>query len=244
MLNRLFLASTRIQRVLIAAGLAAFVGAPAADAALKKYEVRNRQLLHYTQTSPIAEYRTTTVGGTGVIDDSGADPVLVKLVFKSQGGATTIVPGLSGGFIHFRSANFRGPSTSGGHSGTGSTASTINWGNVDGYTTSGGTWCNAIPSFICELANVVLLETVTSQNISTNYDYGTWVFHGTGFGHVDTAGFVFRTGPTAAGNIQVTILGKQVNDGTVPALPLLGIGTVGLSLVSLAAAAVRRNRKS
>ena len=74
--------------------------------------------------------------------------------------------------------------------------------------------------------------------LSTNYDVGTWPFHGTGFLHPE--GYINRTGTVNLGNLVVFWRGKDLNDGTVPALPLLGIGAVGVSVFAMGIASIRR----
>ena len=127
--------------------------------------------------------------------------------------------------------------------GTGSTTdgSAINWGQVSGWTTSGGTWCNANPTYVCDLAQVGLNNTIPSQLVSTNYDWSIspWTFHGTGFTSV---GFLVRTSTDNLGNQTNIWRGGENQDGTVPAIPLIGIGAVGLSVFMMGLAGMRRNR--
>ena len=123
--NRFFLVSQRAKLFFLSLGIVAFV-APAASAALKKYEVRHRIQLNYSETSPKVELRSSAGTGVGLIDESGANPTLVKLVLTvGGGGRTTLVPSLTNGFIWYNQASIEGPS--GGQTGTGGTGSTINW---------------------------------------------------------------------------------------------------------------------
>ena len=59
--DRLFVASNRLKLFLVSLGIVAFT-APSASAALKKYEVRHRIQLHYSQTSPKVEIGIGAVG--------------------------------------------------------------------------------------------------------------------------------------------------------------------------------------
>lgn len=242
MLNRLFVVSVRLRVFLAGLGILGLI-APPADAALKKYALHGPSLIHYDNTSP----EVSTVdsqhnpGEVVLIDETGPSPVLKKLLSVAGSldntGVTVVVPQLSGGFIFIRQRSSAGPAPD--QSGTGSTASSINWGNVTGWTLTGGTFCHAIPSYICNLAARVELETVPPPLNSTNYDFGTWTFHGTGF---SLGEYISRTSTDATGNSQVVFRGSLRADGTVPALPLLGIGAVGISVIAMGAASARRRK--
>ena len=245
MRNRFLFASQRVRLFLVSLGIVA-LAAPAATAALKKYNVRRTQLLHYEDSSPHVEPRDLGGGGKAVVDDSGPDPVLLKLKWFPGGGggtSTTVVPQLSGGFIWYRANSWSGPGNN--QTGTGSTASSITWGDLTDWTVTGGAFCHAIPSYICGLVppigTIPLDETVDPGLASSHYDVGTWVFHGTGFSHPQ--GYITITALPAPGNLQQFWRGAEEPDGTVPALPLLGIGAVGVSVFAMGVASVRRRRQ-
>jgi hypothetical protein len=238
MQNRLFVVSQRMKLFLVSLGIVAFI-APSASAALKKYQVRHRIQLNYAETSPKVELRSSSGTGVGLIDESGASPVLTKLVLTTGGGGrTTLVPSLTNGFIWYNQASKEGPSN--GQVGAGTTGTNIVWGNLTGWTITGGTYCHAVPSYICDYAVAEEQATVTPDFLSNNYDIGTWTFHGTGFLDV---GYINRTGKTGLGNLQWFLIGIDKNDGTVPALPLLGIGAVGVSVFAMGVASIRRRKE-
>ncbi|MCH2173949.1 hypothetical protein MK489_24475 [Myxococcota bacterium] len=251
MFNRIFTLSVRLtgfmSALMMTLGVTSLSSSPA-EAALKKYSLNRSQLLHYLQTSPRAEYRSTTSAGVGLVSDDGnGSPVLKKFTIGAgtlaglPGGSTTITPGLSGGFIYYKATQFEGPPPV---TGSGAVDTSINWGNSASWSITGGIWCNSNPTYICDLAQVQLNATVPAELLSTDYDIGRWVFHGTGFTQPDeTDGFIWRTGPTAPGNIRYWIRGEGDQDGTVPALPLLGLGTIGVSVIAMGVASIRRNRK-
>ena len=242
MVNHLFIASQRIKIFLISLGLIVFV-APEASAALKKYEVRTRVLIMYAETSPIVEFiSSNSTPGPGLIDDSGANPILRKLVQVGRGGGrTTLVPGLTNGFIWFNGFTEQGPAPDQAGQGSTDAGSSINWGNLSGWTITGGTYCHANPAYICGLAAAVDEETVATAFLSGNYDIGTWTFHGTGF---DMAlPYVNRTAKNNLGNSMTFLRGAPDQDGTVPALPLLGIGAVGVSVFAMGVASIRRRKE-
>ena len=214
---------------------------PAATAALKKYEVRKQLMFHYAQTSPKVELRKVSGFGKGLIDEAaGPNPVLKKLITVTDGGRTVVTPPLSGGFIWFNEKSLSGPGPD--EVGTGSTASSIYWGDVESWSVTGGTYCNANPSYICSLALVVQDETLDPPVVSSHYDIGTWTFHGTGW-RSNLGGFVHRTGSTDDGNLMWNLWGTEAADGTVPALPLLGIGAIGASVISMGIAMIRRRKE-
>ena len=240
MRDRFFLVSHRVRLFLVSLGIVA-LAAPVATAALKRYDLNRSRLLHYATTSPHAEYQSENiVGSKAIIDESAGDPVLKKLLMISGGGGgvTVIVPGLSGGIIWFNQDSSQGPTNN--QTGTGSTASSISWGDVDGWTITGGTFCFAAPSYICSMADAAHEATADSFLNSTHYDLGTWAFHGTGFTHPE--GFVQRT-VEDPGNMQWYVRGGEAQNGTVPALPLLGIGAAGVSVFAMGVASMRRRRE-
>ena len=241
MRNRSFLVFDGVRLFLISLGIVA-LAAPAATAVLKKYEVRKTQLRHFENLSPHVEYRTWGAEGVGtaVIDESGANPVLKKLISIEDRSSTTSIPILPPVFIWYSKKIVSGPG--GDEIGTGSTSSSIAWGNVTGWTITGGTFCYATVSYICSLALAIHNATVDTVLSSDNYDIGTWTFHGTGF---SATPFVHETGTAGlgVGNLQWLLRGAEVADGTVSALPLLGLGAVGVSVLAMGIASLRRYRE-
>ena len=247
MTDRMFIFSQRLKLFLISLGIVA-LAAPGASAALKKYSVNRRTLTQYEGVSPSIEYISGNVEpflGVGLIDESGPEPILQKLIMVTGGGGgrTVLVPSLTNGFIFINSFSGEGPS--GGQTGTGSGTAdgqSINWGNLSGWTISGGTFCHSVPSYICDYAVAEDLGTVSGAFLSNNYDIGTWTFHGTGF--LQPGGYINRTNTTVNdGNSMFFIYGANDNDGTVPALPLLGIGAVGVSVFAMGVASIRRRKE-
>ena len=215
--------------------ICALATAPA-TAALKKYDVRGTTLTHFITASPEVErtFPDPKDPDVAVIDESGASPVLKKLLYLSDNHRTIIFPQLSGGFVFFSLKISEGPEAN--QTGTGSTASSITWGLATGWTLTGGQWCNSVPSYICTLGNVVSEATVDPFLESTAFDIGTWTFHGTGFRATPQVNFT----TVDPGNSMRIIRGALAQDGTVPAVPLVGIGAVGASLIAMAWSALRR----
>ena len=239
MSSRLFLFSHRVRLFLVALGIVA-LAAPAATAALKKYDVRKTRLLHYQATSPHVEFSIWPGGiGKAVIDESGANPALKKFIIVVDQPTTVIIPILGPECCLWYNQKFHtGPEAD--EVGSGSTASSITWGDVTGWTVTGGAFCHAGASYICSLLDAIHDETVDPVLVSDNYDIGSWTFHGTGF---TATPFVHETGASTLGNLQWLLRGTLAQDGTVPALPLLGIGAVGVSVFAMGVASLRRRRK-
>ncbi|MCH2171964.1 hypothetical protein MK489_14355 [Myxococcota bacterium] len=224
-----------------------FINSSPADAALKKYEQRRSNVLQFLTTSPRAEYRSVPSRGKAIIDDDGTGSPVLKKMLEGTGRAygvapqssTTLVPSLSAGFIFVKLTYVRGPA--GGTVGSGSTSSEIDWATTSGWTVTGGDWCNANPPYICDLARREYQETVSGVLNSLNFDIGTWIFHGTGY--TSDTGFILLTSPTSLGNMVQWTRGSLSQDGTVPALPLLGVGTIAVSVVAMGIASVRRRNR-
>lgn len=209
------------------------MGSVSADAALSRYGVRASSILAYSGTSPELDFLTTNArqGSRAVIDDDGGSgsPTLQKLV-RAVGGVsrTTSVPALSG-FIWTKSGTREGPTTD--QLGAGSVGGSIAWGFMDSWAISGGQFCNSVPSSICDLATREDDETVAPTLLSSKYDMHSWNFHGTGF---VAEPYIEQTSKVNNfGNIQIILRGPLDPNGTVPALPLVGIGAVGLSVFAM-----------
>jgi hypothetical protein len=121
-------------------------------------------------------------------------------------------------------------------SGATSAASTLRWGTVSGWTTTGSQWCNATPPIICTLAGIPQLGTSDPPNHSAFYDLDTWSFHGTGFTSQPVIHF-YRT--SGFGNSLFRYAGSRAPQALVPALSLLGISGAAIALAAAAAARKR-----
>lgn len=211
---------------------------PAAQAVLRRFEVRQLQVSQFDQLSPFPDFIKTPGEGTSVIDNDGGSgaPIVKRLQIVEGGGTTTSdLPGLSG-FIWFNPRTVEGPAAA--HTGAGDVTSTIDWGDVTGWTLTGGIWCHSVPSSICDLGVAIDNETVPAPLLSSHYDIEGWIFHGTGF--TPTAAYVSRTAIMGLGNLVVFLRGTEAQNGTVPALPLIGVVTAGASIIAAGLAAMRR----
>lgn len=209
-----------------------------AFSALRKFDVRAQTLIEIEVASPRIDFRSNAGVGTAVIDETGPSPILKRFVQVRGGGSSTISAPTLSGFIFLRGRDKQGPTQP--QTGTGSTSDVIEWGDVTGWTISGGQFCHSVPSTFCDLAMRQDSATVSPELLSTHYDIRAFIFHGTGFVGQPWVFTSSRSGDL--GNTQYIYRGPNAQDGTVPALPLLGVATVGLSVVALGISAVRRKR--
>jgi hypothetical protein len=219
------------------------------DAALEKYDVTFQGSVNSNNVVPNPNSGKPVINAeqsVALVDSAaGPNPVLRKFVRAVDFTITTVVPGLA--IALFSSSNYReGPGVlaqiHGGSvppfTGTGSTATNVRWGVVSGWTITGSTWCNSNPGVICVLGMMADQATTEPRFNSTFYDLGTWSFHGTGFTSVPFIGSTFSSD---VGNQVYLVRGFATRDGTVPALPLLGVVVLGASLIAGGVVAARRS---
>lgn len=211
------------------------------QAVLSRYAIRTTNLTQYGDVSPSIGVTPPTPGtpaGTAVVDNDGGSgsPLLKRYTQVAGGSAGTTVdlPGLSG-FIFLKDKTIQGPSED--QTGAGDIGNTIEWGFVDSWSVSGGQFCHSVPSFVCDRATREDLSTVPPALISPLFDFNSWAFHPTGYRAV--GGYISFTG-TTDGNTQTFSRGALMPNGTVPALPLLGIGAIGISIIAMGMAGLRR----
>ena len=219
-------------------------GAFGSQAVLTKYKLRTTNLIAYNTASPKTEVLTgepakSNSGRVLLNDAAGPNPVLVKYRTGVGGvgitGTTVDLPGLSG-FIWIKTASAEGPIAA--VTGTGDISLTIEWGDISTWTEKGGTYCNSEPTTICDTALFAQDDTVPTPVVTNRYLWHVWSFHGTGF---TAEPFIFRTTDnTSIGNFQIIYRGVVGQDGTVPALPLLGIGAVGVSVIAMGMSSLRK----
>ncbi len=220
------------------------LGAWGSQAALHRYNLRTTTLIEYNTTSPRLEILTgnphQTASGRVMIEANKNfpnNPVLRAYRTGRGGGSGTTVnlPGLSG-FIWVKGNATGGPT--GPETGTGTLADTIDWGDISTWTVKGGTFCNSVPITICTTAQFEQDNTIETPVVSDRYLWHVWTFHGTGF-RADA--YIARTtNNTSIGNSMTITRGEVETSGQVPALPLLGIGAVGVSVIAMGMASLRK----
>lgn len=246
------MATTQRIAVLLATLVLAVIPTGGASAALKKFTLAVRTQVSDPDVSPNPDSgvpRIYVENSVALIDAGGGpNPVLRRFVRAVDQTTTVDVPSLS--IAIFVSSNFRdGPDVLdqihgnpvAAFTGTGNTAAgtTIRWGVVTGWTHTGSNWCNSNPAVVCSLAMLMDEATAEPRFNSEFYDLGTWNFHGTGF---TAFPFINSYSTNSFGNTALWVRGFRTRDGTVPALPLLGIATLGASLVAGGVAALSRKR--
>jgi hypothetical protein len=225
----------RWQRLAVVA-LAVVLAAGGASAALKKYQIRTTNISASLSDSPPNVRITQLPGppGIAVIDDTTPGSPVLRRFTEVEDGTNTYPLGLHG-YVLFLSTN-RTEGPTGEFTGTGSTDATIVWGVVSGWTVTGTYWCNASTAFFCGAVDFAHRESVDPWIHSPFYDLGTWTFHGTGF---TATPFVFWTFEYE-GNYQHVYRGLRVLNGSVPAVPAVGIAAVGASLLAIGLTTIRR----
>ena len=147
-----------------------------------------------------------------------------------------------GSYVFVDSRNTMQPTI--GLTAPGSTApgGTVDWGVLGGWTATGLAFCIASPQTICTAgAQIPHGQTVPVPPVnSPTYDLGTWVFDSEGdFEAAST--YIWGTFNGGVSNQQSLLRGVFVGGG-IPALPLLGLGALAVSLVAVGARATLRRR--
>jgi hypothetical protein len=220
---------------------AMLVCAQPAGAVLKHYNIHWTNISDFNVTNPTVDKYPNNgrqPGSNAIVDNGGANPVLKRLTLQIGSQNTVNAPGLSG-FIFLARFSEEGPRKGANFTGTGSTSSTVAWGLVTGWTVTGGFWCHASPTFICNYASGKDLATVDPIFTSPFFDLGTWTFHGTGFTAVPFIWFIPPPANMSTGNASYALRGR-LSAGLVPALPVLGVTLLGASLLFAGARMSRR----
>ena len=102
------------------------------------------------------------------------------------------------------------------------------WGIISSWSLSGATFCISSPVAICNdvtfTHGVTILPTLTSGT----FNLGTWAFDAIGDDEATTP-YIFRTGAGGLTNNQIVMRGA-FHGSSLPALPLVGLGALALSL--------------
>jgi hypothetical protein len=176
-----------------------------------------------------------------VLDDPDTGQVsIVTMLHGGDTNTTTNVTGFGGpgSFIFIRSSGRISPVP--GQTGAGSTTSSIDWGVLTGWSSTGGEFCNSSPPFICTFA--ARLEDMTNpvKVRSSTFDIGTWTFDSTG--DFDATGYVVSTFNPGTTNTQNFLDGKLFGT-TLPALPIVGFGALALGLLVVGGRSLMRRKE-
>jgi hypothetical protein len=220
--------------VLGAAFVVAVLAIQPASAVLKSYDVRHGFVAESGIVSPSFLARDGV--GRAVIGQNGSSPVLKKLLVIRDESFTIDAREQRFAFLSYKVEE--GPT--GEFTGTGGPASSIAWGALTGWTISGSIFCHSVPLNVCNFLGFPNDGTVDPVLRSSFYDLGTWIFHGTGF---TATPFVHETfNDSLSVNGQFLLRGVLVLDGTVPAVPAVGLAVLSGSLVLGSLAALRRGK--
>jgi len=215
--------------------------APPSESAVKVYDstptsgaAGDRFLFVVSTCAPI-EVTPGALGGRAVIADDGAgSPTLAELEIAQSSSFdvdTTAVFG-PGSFIFARSLRTDAPAA--GHVGAGSSApsSSIAWGVVAGWVTTGVAHCISSPVAICNQNGFLHGTTIASEGTSPTFDLGTWSFDALG-DYEAVAPYVQQTANGGESNVQYLLRGRFVG-GSLPALPLAGFAAIATGLAAVA----------
>lgn len=221
---------------------AALLLASAAGADVKTYTLDGDQS---SFLSPIgADFQPGAVSGLARIDESGLAPTLLELdlrVAYTDVTAATILTGIPGSTMQLDSLEVLRPSP--GQVGVGSTSTTITWGTLTGWTSSGRIVCTTHlpgppPPSACD---PIYGFEGTGPNLplaGTEFDTDPWSFTAAGFVFGPTPSIEFSNDGFGTVRQSLTFGGSLV--AGVPGLPLAGLGALGAVLLLLGAGLLRR----
>lgn len=182
--------------------------------------------------------------GTGTVTLSSLD---VTVVFLGDLGPDQLTPTFGpGAFVFIDSTANQSPAPGqtsnasgiGAHGPSGSAPSeSTEWGVLSGWSATGYRFCISSPTGICNNAGFVHGVTVAPIVNSSTYDLGTWVFDAEG-DYENVSPYIFSTSNGGLQNIRYDLRGAFVGE-TLPALPIVGFGTLAAALVVLGGRALR-----
>ena len=185
-----------------------------------------------------------TTGGSIVVNDTGSGtPTLTSMLLIAEWddfvGASTVA-GIIGATVQLHAENTI--STAPNQTGAGSTAGTINWGNLTGWSQTGRLFCQTNCPGGCGAASgckpFVGFDGLgpPAPLKATVFNTDPWVFTGDQF-HATTFEIVSLGLGAVTANLQIG--GRLI---AIPALPLAALGGLGAGLVYLGARALGRKK--
>jgi len=240
----------RITRILAAASfvLASFAGSASAD--IKYYDASANNGLkgdfwnYATNLCPPLQISPGILQGFAKIEDDSSGTVTltqreVQITTLIDLGPDQLTVTFGPGAFIFIDAATTGNPTAGqtsnttgiGVHGPSSTApgSTVEWGEISGWTATGTQFCISSPVTICNNAGFGHGVTVSPVKPSTSYNLGTWAFDASNGDFQITEPYIERTSNGGLQNSRYNIRGAFVGSA-LPALPLIGFGALALSL--------------
>jgi len=202
------------------------------------------QILNNPALCPSVQVTPGLFEGSATLTDDGAGTVTMTDLTITQAQDidfdTTLLNG-PGAFVFVISRNTSGPAP--GQTGAGSTAKStgsVDWGVIGGWDATGFGFCISSPTTVCD-NNVTPhgVTTPTSVVQSSTYDMGTWSFDAEG--DYEATPYIQRTSMGAMSNTIYELRGRFVGAG-IPALPLVGVGAIGLGLLTFGVRSLMRRR--
>lgn len=180
--------------------------------------------------------------GGYLLDDAATGTVTIdsySMEIKTSVNFDATVAFGPGGFLFATENSTRNVSP--GHTGTGSTLTSVTWGVVAGWSATGGQFCSSSPTSACaEFAAGPHGLTSPLSISSVTYDLGTWNFDAAG-DFTAAAPYDFETTMGGTGNGQFLLRGA-LQGPALPALPLVGFGALGVALLVGGARMIVRKR--
>jgi len=195
-------------------------------------------IINTPANSPSSEFFGESQFGRVVITDDGLGTVTLD-EFIDTSSPTPLDLDLStalgpGAFVFNAPTTTTSPTP--GQTGTGSTAAgtgSITWGVISGWTNTGFQFCISSPTTVCNSTSTPHGVTTEADDVpSSTYDLGTWSFDAEG--NYEASPLIGSTLSGGTSNIVLLYRGRLVGPA-LPALPLLGMGALGLALLSLGA---------
>ena len=202
--------------------------------------------LRFTTTlCPPVSVTPGIVHGFVKIDDTTSGTVTVteyqQVPFTLTDFDATAVFG-PGSFVFVTSENTLAPTVPFTAPGGTAPGATIDWGVIGGWVRTGQGFCISSPQTICT-AGAQLPHGVTTAAPPINsptYDLGTWSFDAVG-DYEAAQPYINGTQNGGTTNGQTQLRGAFVGGG-IPALPLIGVGALGLGLLVVGTRSVLRKR--
>ena len=238
--------------IVSAATLAAF--ALPASAVVKVYDATpphgagGDEFQYSTDLCPPIQISPNYWQGHYTISDTGSGTVTAteyvqELVQSVNFGPLALVPIFGpGSYVFTTSLTTFSPTLPATAPGNTAPGGSVDWGVLGGFTRVGEAFCISSPQTICTGGTQVPhgITTPISGAPSPTYDLGTWSYDAEGDFQA-ASNYIVGTFNGGTSNRQALLRGSYVG-GSIPALPLVGVGAVALGLLGLGTRTVLRRK--